>query len=326
MQALWPSHHQRMQTGETVSDNPYEILGVKSGASDKEIKSAYRKLAKNLHPDLNPGNKEAEQRFKAVSAAYNLLKDKKQRARFDNGEIDASGMENPQNTYYRSHADGGPDQQYYSTSGFSDFASESDLFADLFGRRHARGQSSTRRRGADVQYQLKMDFLDAACGAKRRVVMPDGKTLDISVPAGTVDGQTLRLKGKGLPGFEDGLSGDAYVKVEVGPHTNFRSRGRDILLALPITLDEAVLGGKVSVNTIHGTVMISTPAGASNGQVLRLKGKGVAAVKGEKPGDQLVSLQVVMPKTIDDDLHDFMKSWRDKHAYSVRKTHEGATS
>ena len=309
-----------------MNDNPYEILGVKPNASDKEIKSAYRKLAKDLHPDLNPGNKEAEQRFKAVSAAYSLLKDKKQRARFDKGEIDASGAETPQNQFYRSHAGDGAGHQYYSSSGFGDFADESDLFADLFSRRHARGQAYAGGNGADVRYQLKVDFLDAALGVKRRVVMPNGKNLAINIPAGTVDGQTLRLQGKGMPGSERGPNGDAYIKIEVAPHPHFRRTGKNILLELPITLDEAVLGSKINVNTVHGTVAVPIPAGASSGQVLRLKGKGMAAAKGKASGDQLITLKIIMPKTIDDDLHDFMKNWRENHAYSVRKTWEGATS
>jgi len=309
-----------------VNENPYDILGVKAGASDKEIKSAYRKLAKDLHPDLNPGNQSAEARFKTVSAAYNLLKDKDQRARFDRGEIDASGAEKPQNPFYRSHAGSGPDHQYYDASGFSDFGSESDLFANLFGHGGARAQRQGPRKGADVQYQLNVDFLDAARGAKRRIIMPDGKTLNIAVPAGVEDGKKMRLKGKGMPGFEGGPSGDAYVKIEVSQHRDFRRDGKNILIDLPITLDEAVLGGKVTVATIHGNVSVPVPAGANSGQVLRLKGKGIIPLKSTGPGDQLVTLKIVMPKKIDDELQTFMRAWQEKNAYSVRQNFEGAAS
>ena len=310
-----------------MSDNPYTILGVKADASDKEIKSAYRKLAKGLHPDLNPGDTAAEERFKSISAAYNFLKDKDNRARFDAGEIDASGMEKPQENYYHTYAGDGPEQRYYDTSGFRDFSDESDLFAELFAR--AQAESARKKaaqpphRGFDAQYHLKIDFLEAALGGKRRVTLPDGSTLDIKVPAGIKDGQKIRLKGQGMPGFKGGDRGDAFVKIEVLPHKIFKRDGKDILLELPITLDEAILGGKVAVPTIHGKLMMNIPPGARTGQVLRLKDKGIVSGKNRSPGNQLVSLKVVMPKKIDDELRDFMKSWREKNAYEVRQDIEG---
>ncbi len=312
-----------------MSSDPYKTLGVTTKASDKEIKSAYRKLAKDLHPDLNPGDSAAEDRFKAISAAYNLLGDKEKRARFDAGEIDASGMEAPQQQYYHSHADSGPEHQYYDSSGFGDFSDESDLFAELFARAQAQSArdkaSQPPRRGFDAQYHLKIDFLEAALGAKRRVTLPDGSTLDIKVPAGIESGKKIRLKGKGMPGFNGGPKGDAYVTIEVAPHKTFQRKGRDILLELPITLDEAILGGKVSVPTIHGPIKMNIPSGARNGQTLRLKGKGIAAGKNSRPGNQLVSLKVVMPEKIDKELHDFIKSWQEKNSYSVRQDKEGAS-
>ena len=310
-----------------MSKDPYKILGVKTKASDKEIKSAYRKLAKDLHPDLNPGDSAAEERFKAITAAYNFLSDKEKRTRYDAGEIDASGMEKPQEHYYHTYAGAGPEQQYYDTSGFQDFGNESDLFAELFARAQAESArkraAQPPRRGNDAQYQLKVSFMEAALGASRRVTLPDGTTLDIKVPAGIEDGKKIRLKGKGLPGFKGAASGDAYVKIEVEPHRFFQRKGKDILLELPITLDEAILGGKVGVPTIHGTLMMNIPSGAANGQTLRLKGKGIAAGKSGSPGNQLVSLKIVMPKKIDDGLRDFMKTWREKNSYSVRQDFEG---
>jgi len=309
-----------------VSDNPYDILGVKPDASDKEIKSAYRKLAKNLHPDLNPGDKKAEEKFKTISAAYNLLSDKEQRARFDRGEIDASGAERPDHAYYKTYAGEGPHQQYYSSGGFADFGDESDLFSELFGRAsrggHGRHHRTAAFRGADVQYAFEVSFMDAALGAKRRVTMPDGASLEITVPQGVSDGQTLRLKGKGNAGHGGGPNGDAYVKVTVTPHRYFKRRGRDILLEVPITLDEAVLGSKVTVPTLHGKVAVPVPSGASSGQTLRLKGKGIKAAGGPS-GDQLVSLKIIMPAKPDEELKAFMTGWKDKHSYSVRQAFEG---
>ncbi|MEH6526834.1 MAG: DnaJ C-terminal domain-containing protein [Sneathiella sp.] len=313
-----------------MKGNPYELLGIKPDASEKEIKSAYRQLAKELHPDLNPGDARAEERFKEISSAHALLSDKEQRARFDRGEIDAAGNEKsqPQQQYYRSYAESGPEHHYYNTGGFSDFGDESDLFSELFGRAHAKGSTGWKPdgpyRGSDVQYQLKVDFLDAVCGAKRRITMPDGSNLDVTVPAGIEDGQNLRLKGKGTPGGNGGSSGDAFVKIEIFPHRNFKRDKRNILLELPISLDEAVLGAKIPVPTIQGTVTMAIPVGASSGQILRLKGKGISASGKKTTGDQLVQLKIVLPKNIDPELQAFFESWQQKNSYAVRKNLEGA--
>ena len=312
-----------------VSDNPYDLLGVKPTASDKEIKSAYRKLAKELHPDLNPGDAKAEEKFKAISSAYAILGDKEQRARFDRGEIDETGHEKPDPQYYRSYAGAGPETHYYTSEAFGDFGDESDLFSELFRRAQAGGGQGGQRAqrpfpGQDVQYQLTVSFMDAALGAKKRITMPEGATLDVSVPAGIRDGQNIRLKGKGGPGFNGGPNGDAYVKIEVLSHRQFQREGKDILIELPISLDEAVLGAKIAVPTIHGKVNMTIPSGASSGQTLRLKGKGITAGKGAKAGDQLVRLKIVLPKKIDPELKEFMEEWRQKNGYSVRQE-EGAT-
>lgn len=310
-------------------DNPYDVIGVKADASDKEIKAAYRRLAKELHPDLNPGNRGAEDRFKAVSAAYNLLKDKEQRSRFDRGEIDASGAETPQHPTYRSHAGADAGHQYYNASGFSDFANESDLFEQIFGQARQQGsryESAGRpRKGADVDYSLDVDFMDAALGAKKRVTMPDGVSLDVTIPEGVSDGQTLRLKGKGLPGYAGGPPGNARIKVTVNAHPYFTRKNKNILLELPITLDEAVLGGKINVPTLSGKVSVNVPAGANSGQTLRLKGKGFKTSKAQEAGDQLISLKIVMPETLDDDLTTFFETWREKHSYTVRQAYGGSS-
>lgn len=299
-----------------MSDDPYQALGVGKSASQDEIRKAYRKLAKDLHPDLNPGNLEAEERFKSVSSAYHLLNDSEQRARYDRGEIDASGAERPEQQFYRRYAESDAAGRYQSSAGYEDFSDLSDLFGDVFARRRAQ-EGTIRMRGRDALYHLEVDFLDAVNGAKRRITFPDGKTLDLSIPAGTRDGGTLRLKGKGGQGLGGGPPGDAMVEISVRPHPMFRRDGNDILLDLPITIDEAVLGGKVEVPTASGKVTMTVPKGASSGDVLRLKGKGIKASRGTA-GDQRVTLKIVMPEKVDTDLEQFMTRWRESHRYDPR--------
>ena len=205
-----------MQT--TRTETPYDILGVKRDATQEQIRSAYRRLARKLHPDLNPGDRTAEERFKQVSAAHDLLGDPDKRARFDRGEIDASGAEQPQQThFYRDFAGGaGPGQHpYTSDAGFADMMDADDLLAELFGRSGARGRR-TRMRGGDLRGQLVLDFLEAVNGTTKRLTLPDGSTLDVTVPPGTRDGQVLRLRGKGGTGTGGGTPGDLLVEVEVG--------------------------------------------------------------------------------------------------------------
>lgn len=303
-----------------VSDDPYKVLGVAKDASQEEIAKAYRKLAKELHPDLRPGDKDAEVRFKEVSSAYNLLKDPDQRARYDRGEIDASGAERPEFGFYRQYADTDQGGRYTSAAGFGDFEDLSDLFSDLFAGQGAgprAGRQGFRAKGPDMRYHLEVDFLDAANGARQRITLPGGDALDLSIPAGTSSGTTLRLKGKGGPGHGGGPAGDALVEISVKPHPVFRREGKDIVMDLPIRLDEAVLGGKVEVPTISGRVSMSVPKGANTGDVLRLKGKGIRTPKGAA-GDQRVVLQVILPDKIDPDLEAFMTRWPARHDYDPR--------
>lgn len=306
-----------------MTDDPYKLLGVSKAATADELRKAYRKLAKKLHPDLNPGDKSMEERFKKVSAAYNLLSDTEQRARFDQGEIDASGTEKPQQRYYRQYADNDPSGRYHSDAGFRDFEGTSDIFSDLFGR-GGGGKTSFRARGQNVQYRLAVSFLDAITGAKKQLDLPDGTTIDLTIPAGSKSGAILRLRGKGRPGQGDGPPGDALVELTVEPHGQFTREGDDIVLELPISLDEAVLGAKIEAPSAFGRLRVTVPKGSSTGDVLRLRGKG-APVSGGGHGDQRIVLKVVLPKNTDDELEAFMEEWRKKHAYNPRET-SGETS
>jgi DnaJ-class molecular chaperone len=304
-----------------MADDLYSVLGVAKTAKPEDITKAYRKLAKKLHPDLNPGDKAAEEKFKQIAAAYGIIGDEEKRGRYDRGEIDASGQERPQQRYYREYAGGEEGARYRSTAGYEDIGAFSDLFGDLFGERGGmRGAAGGRRfsmRGHDAQYRLDVAFLDAVNGTKTRITLPDGGTLDVTIPPGVTDGQVLRLKGKGNPGMGEGEPGDAFIEIAVRPHPVFKREGDDILVEVPITLDEAVLGGKIEVPTITGRVSATVPPGANTGQTLRLKGRGVK--RGASAGDQLVRLSVVMPEHIDDDLKAFAEKWREGHRYDPRR-------
>jgi DnaJ-class molecular chaperone len=296
-----------------LAADPYTILGVKKDAPQDEIQKAYRRLAKKLHPDLNPGDRQAEERFKEISAAYDLLGDQAKRSRFDRGEIDASGMERPQQRYYRDFAEGGA---YASDAGFADFEGMDDILSQIFARERRAGM---RMRGEDVRYRLELDFIDAVNGGKRQITLPDGSVLDVNIPPGTRDGQILRLRGKGRPGTGGGPPGDALVEIEVRPHRLFMRKGDDIHLDLPISLDEAVLGGKVKVPTPSGPVTMTVPKWANTGTVLRLKGKGVPRIDGSR-GDEFVTLKVMLPEKPDPELEKFIAQWRG--AYSPRQAME----
>lgn len=300
-----------------MNDDPYSALGVARTASQDEIRKAYKKIARESHPDLNPGDAGAVERFKAVSAAYELLKDPETRARFDRGEIDAAGAERPERRYYRDFADAGGGA-YQSTRGFEDFEDVSDIFSDFLNRsRRGGGERSFRMRGRDARYSLEVEFLDAAKGATRRITLPDGQMLDVRIPEGAADGQTIRLRGKGEPGIGGGPPGDALVTIAVRPHRFFRREGDDIVMELPVTIDEALLGAKVATPTLDGEVSLTIPRGASSGQVLRLRGKGVRR-KGTR-GDQRVTLKIVAPPEVDPELEAFLKTWRETHRHDPRR-------
>lgn len=296
--------------------NPYEVLGVSSSATAAEIQSAYRKLAKKLHPDLNPGDKSAEEKFKEVAAAYDLVGDADKRKRFDAGEIDASGAERPQRqNYYRDYASGQADNPYADTSGYTDFMGGDDIFADLL-RRSQKARAN--RPGEDRHYHLEIGFADSIAGATRRITLPDGATLDVKIPPGLVSGQTIRLKGKGEPGSGTGGPGDALIEVDVLPDPRFVRDGDDITIELPVSLNEAVLGGRVRVPTATGAVTMAVPKGSNTGTMLRLKGKG-APKRGGGSGDQFVKLKIVLPTPPDPELEAFVAGWEKGKSFNPRE-------
>jgi len=317
--AVPPSYH-------AMAADPYATLGVQRTASEKDVKSAYRKLAKELHPDRNKDNPKAAERFSDVTKAYDLLSDKDKRARFDRGEIDADG--NPAMPFgggagfdgFRRSAGGGAGG--FSASDFEGFGAEtdlSDLFEGLFGGRAGgtrgagpggfghRRQAPPPQRGATVQYHLKVSFADAATLKPQRIGLADGSTIDLKLPAGVEDGTQMRLKGKGQPG--PGGTGDALVTVQIEPHPFFTRQGDDVRLELPVTLDEAVRGAKVKVPTVDGPVMLTVAPGSGSGKVLRLKGKGFSK-KGGGRGDQLVALEIELPDDLDE-LAKRLEGWSD---------------
>jgi DnaJ-class molecular chaperone len=317
--------------------DPYTVLGVSRTASEDEIRKAFRKLAKKHHPDLNPGDKAAEAKFKEISQANEILSDAEKRRRFDAGEIDGTGQEMPPRGFYRDQAGGPGGFKYQRGGGHESFADMGDVF-EMFRQRGGGGRGfgfGGERPGFDedgfdmggmpLTYSLTVPFLVGARGGKQRVTLPDGRTLDIDVPEGTVDGTTLRLKGQGMPGREGQPAGDAYVEIRVQPHPFFEPRDNDIHIELPVTVNEAVLGGRVKVPTVGGPVMLSIPAGSNTGKSLRLKGRGLLDRKTKQRGDQYVKLKVVLPDSPDDKLKAFLDSWEAGKAYDPRAAMEQFT-
>jgi DnaJ-class molecular chaperone len=299
--------------------DPYATLGVPRTASEADIKKAYRKLAKELHPDRNKDNKQATERFSQVTNAYDLLTDKDKRARFDRGEIDGDG--NPAAPF----GFGGGGQGGFRPSpagGGSPFEAGgpdiSDIFEGMFGGRGGGSFGGFGRKpqpkGANVAYKLTVPFTDAATLSPQRITLADGKTIDLKLPAGLESGFQMRLAGKGQPG--PGGTGDGMVTISVQPHRFFTRDGDDVRLDLPITLSEAVLGASVRVPTVEGAVMLTVPPGSTSGKVLRLRGRGFHK-KGGTRGDQLVTLMIDLPAA-DEELTEFVKGWKDRDKSNPR--------
>ncbi len=302
-------------------NDPYAILGVSKTASAEEIRRAYRKLAKELHPDARPGDKAAEERFKQVGQAFKLLSDPEQRARFDRGEIDADGAERPA-FHFRSRP-GGPAGERGPSGRFEDI---SDLFADLFaepgaqrGRRGraGAGPGGAAMSGADLRAGVTISLEESIHGAKRRVGLTDGRTVEVSIPGGVEAGKVLRLKGQGAPGRAGGSPGDALIEIAIRPHPHFRRDGDDLRLDLPISLKEALFGGKVRAPTVDGAVEVRVPAGANSGAQLRLRGKGAVKAGGGR-GDQIIKLVIDIPLN-DPELERFVEDWTPPSGYDPRR-------
>ncbi len=294
-----------------MSWDPYAALGVSRSASADDIRRAYRTLAKDLHPDVRPGDKAAEERFKRATAAFNLLSDPVTKQRFDRGEIDADGNERmafnargPRQGA-RSYAGAGASPGAGGgAAGAGDTFDLGDIFSDLFGPGFGGARTYSRMRGRDIRFTLDIDFLDSINGARRRISLAEGRTLDVAIPAGVETGQVLRLKNQGGPGVQGGPAGDALVELKVRPHPFFRREGQDVHMDLNISLTEAVEGARIQAPTPSGPVTLTIPAGSNTGKVLRLKGKGVSG-----HGDQFVRLQVMLPEAMDEDLRKFVKKW-----------------
>lgn len=308
-----------------MATDPYAILGVPRGASEKDVKSAYRKLAKELHPDRNKDNPKASERFSEVTRAYDLLSDKDKRAQFDRGEIDMDG--NPTMGFGGGFGGGagGGHRGFGGGGGFEGFATEGidlgDILGGMFGGRaggasggFGGGRSRAAPRGANVQYRLGVSLPDAATLATQRITLSDGKTIDLKLPAGLEDGTQMRLSGKGDQG--PGGAGDAIVTLQIEPHPFFRRDGDNIRLDLPISLDEAVNGAKIKVPTVEGAVMLTVAPGSSSGRTLRLKGRGFTRKDGSR-GDQLVTLEIALPDG-DADLARRLEGWSDRRPLRAR--------
>jgi DnaJ-class molecular chaperone len=307
-----------------MAQDPYQTLGVDKSASQDDIRRAFRKLAKKHHPDLNPGNAQAEARFKAASTAHDILSDPETRAKFDRGEIDADGKP-AERAFYRQYAEGEGGARYRRPGpGAAPGAEDGlhDIFTEMF--RHAQpgrggnaggfgaGAGARPLRGTDRQYSLAVSFLEAAAGAQRRLSLPDGRTLDITIPPGLEDGQTLRLRGQGDAGWNNGPAGDALIEVSVTPHPFFRREGHDIHLDLPVTVAEAVLGAKIAVPTLTGPVTLTIPPHSDAGKRMRLRGRGIPAHGTRPVGDLYATLRLTVGAPPDAALEAALKAFAAK--------------
>lgn len=304
-----------------MAADPYKELGVSKGASAEDIKKAFRKLAKDLHPDKNPGDKAAEDRFKRVTAAFDLLGDPEKRAKYDRGEIDADGREQ-----FRGFGGAGP-RTGGGFEGFRGFGGDGgpggranfegldldDLFGMFGGQGRQRGARDFTARGQDVRATLEISLEDSILGATRRIQFSDGRMLDVTIPKGAGEGQVIRLRGQGAPG-RGAEAGDALIELKIAPHPLYRREGADLIVDAPVSVPDAVLGGKIEVPTPEGRVKVTVPKGANSGQVLRLKGRG--GYQNGRRGDLKARLIVTLPETPDEALTRFAEEWRAKRPYS----------
>lgn len=326
--------------------DPYSVLGVPRSANDDQIKQAFRSLAKRFHPDTPEGSADSGRRFADLSIAYEILGNQAKRRSYDRGEIDAHGnpragytprpeaatvhddldlgdvatAERPEPKNGHANGFGAAFEKAFGVGAATEKKSRvEELFGEFFGD---RGQSRKRPapgKGLDTHYDLHITFEEAVLGGTRRVKLPSGNRFDVKIPVGVKEGQTIRLRGLGEAGLPGGPAGDALITIAIEPHPYFRRDGRDIHLALPITLNEALHGGKVKVPTLQGPVTMAVPAGANAGQSFRLKGKGVPGIGLQASGDQIVTLQVVLPDQSDPHLSDIVKRWETANPYQPRR-------
>ena len=310
-----------------MANDPYQELGVSRGASSDEIRKAFRKLAKQLHPDQNPGDKAAEERFKRVSAAFDILGDEDKRKKFDAGQIDADGRETMRGFRPGEGPFGGGGFHRETPGGFEghfeggDF---SDILSEILGGRRGAGGGAgfggfggQPARGQDVRAEIGISVEEAVQGAKKRIAFSDGRTLDVTIPKGAAEGQVLRLKGQGSQGR--GGFGDALIELHISSHPVFKREGANLIMDVPISVPDAVLGGKVEAPTPDGPVTLTVPKGANSGQILRLKGRGLGDPATGKRGDLLARLMVVLPDTVDPELQAIAEQWREQRPYSPRR-------
>jgi DnaJ-class molecular chaperone len=305
-----------------LAQDPYQELGVARGASADEIRRAFRKLAKQHHPDANQGDKTAEERFKRISAAFDLLGDADKRKKFDAGEIDADGRET-----MRGFSGGNPFGQGGGAGGFrqGDFEGVDlgDILGEMFGARGGRagpgggfGGGFPPQRGSDMRARVEIELEDAIKGGKQRIAFADGRTLEVNIPKGAIDGQMLRLKGQGAPGRAG--PGDAIIEIALRPHPVFRREGDNLVMDLPVSVPDAVLGGKVEAPTPEGPVTLNVPAGSNSGSTLRLRGRGLPGAQGRR-GDLMARLMVTLPDRPDAELTKLAETWRTERPYTPRR-------
>jgi DnaJ-class molecular chaperone len=320
--------------------DPYEVLGVSKSASEAEVKSAFRRLAKKLHPDANKHDPKAASRFSELNAAYEIVGDGDKRKAFDNGEIDAEGKPRfqgfegmgaqpgggfgPGGAHYESFSYG-PDGFQRRAGGGGGAGGFEDILRNMFGGAARSGSRGSRfepedfaepSSGQDLHAEMTIGLAEAAKGTKTRIHLPTGKDVEVKIPAGLTDGQSIRLKGQGWP-VAGGKAGDAIITVHVSAHPLFKPDGADLRLELPITLYEAALGGKVRVPTLDGAVELAIPPGTNSGRTFRLKGKGLKSKSGA--GDLLATVRVMLPERTDDEFKELMRKWRESNPYDPRK-------
>ena len=307
-----------------MAQDPYIELGVARGAKADEIRRAFRKLAKELHPDKNPGNAKAEERFKRVSAAFDIVGDEEKRKKFDRGEIDADGRESMRGFNGGGGYGGGGDpfgrggagaQGGFGGGGFEG-VDLNDIFGEILGGRGGRGFGGPAK-GQDIRAKVEIDLEDAIQGGRKRIAFADGRTIDVNIPKGAIDGQMLRLKGQGAPGRAG--PGDALIELAFKPHSVFRREGDNLVMDLLVSVPDAVLGAKVEAQTPDGPVSLTVPKGASGGQTLRLKGRGMPTGRAGVRGDLLAKIQIVLPDPPDPLLQAFAETWRAERPYTPRR-------